>query len=381
MTRAPVVPEEGEEHDKEREEKDKEKPKRGASPPLSLGLLLRMLDGGSETPGRAIVMTTNREELLDEAFKRPGRMKKLRLDNLKFQEFKLMILHFRRFQGKGPIVHMWTKSIDQMAKRIMEDYELLQRQRVGELDRRGLGLSPALLEELCIGSHSLEELFAMLVAELNVQWPKANLPGRPASAEVVKGFDWRMHAVRQTVLFHLKDSGKQAAAKETWPEVRLPRIGDEREEEESRESDVMFLVRCMLKDEARYNEALELSPQDYGYQHPDLKYRLQIELAPRLSAMKRTAGHGSSLGEMMQNLKSKWRLAWNTQDEDLRGLLASNWPISLAEAFRPPHSGGQDLSVQLPSYNPGEPDELDPQGSWGEPLVPVERTVQGVNRW
>ena len=34
-------------------------------PPLSLGMLLRQLDGGCEAPGRMIVMTTNREEMLD----------------------------------------------------------------------------------------------------------------------------------------------------------------------------------------------------------------------------------------------------------------------------------------------------------------------------
>jgi len=381
----PTAPEEGEERDKEREEKDKEKPKKSASPPLSLGLLLRTLDGGSETPGRAIIMTTNREELLDEAFKRPGRMKKLRLDNLKFQEFKLMILHFRRFQGKVPTIHMWTRAIDQMAKRIMEDYEQLQDKRSGDLDRRGLGLSPALLEELCIGSHSLEELFGMLVIELGVQWPKTDLPGRPASAELVDMFDWRMHAVRQTVLFHLKDSVKHSAAKAEWPEVRTSRIGDAEKEvqsEQPRENDVVYLLRCMLKDEARYNEALELCPQDYGYQHPDLKYRLQLELAPGLSAMKKNAGIGSALGEMMQELKHKWRLAWRTEDDDLRGLLESNWPMSSAEAHRLLHPGENSLSIRLQSYNPrSEPDEFDPHTSWGEPSVPVERTVQGVNTW
>merc|ERR1719183_3299797 len=106
------------------------------SPALSLGLILRTLDGGSETPGRVIVMTTNREELLDEAFKRPGRVKKVHMDNLAYPEFKQMILHFRRFQGKVPTVSLWTKAVDQMAQRVMDDYRVLQGLRTGDLDRR-----------------------------------------------------------------------------------------------------------------------------------------------------------------------------------------------------------------------------------------------------
>ena len=35
-------------------------------------------------------MTTNREELLDAAFKRPGRVKKIRMENLAYDEFKQM---------------------------------------------------------------------------------------------------------------------------------------------------------------------------------------------------------------------------------------------------------------------------------------------------
>jgi len=59
------------------------------SDPLTLGMLLTILDGGSETPGRMVVMTTNQEDKLDAAFKRPGRVKSVRLDHLSFEEFKV----------------------------------------------------------------------------------------------------------------------------------------------------------------------------------------------------------------------------------------------------------------------------------------------------
>merc|ERR1719420_871407 len=120
--------EDSDDEDAEKKKKTKKKQakqddKKNAPPPLSLGLILRTLDGGSETPGRIIVMTTNREELLDEAFKRPGRVKKVHMDNLAYPEFKQMILHFRRFQGPVPTLFLWTKAIDQMAQMIMEDFD------------------------------------------------------------------------------------------------------------------------------------------------------------------------------------------------------------------------------------------------------------------
>ena len=83
------------------EGKAKRKEEAPSDPPLSLGAILRGLDGGSEAPGRMLVMTTNAEESLDAAFKRPGRVKKIRMDNLAFHEFKLMILHFLPNQETG----------------------------------------------------------------------------------------------------------------------------------------------------------------------------------------------------------------------------------------------------------------------------------------
>ena len=44
----------------------------------------------------------------------------------------------------------------------MEDFLHLQSLRTGDLDRRGLGLSPAMLEDCCINAESLEELFGLL---------------------------------------------------------------------------------------------------------------------------------------------------------------------------------------------------------------------------
>ena len=170
----------------EEPESDQKEPTRKeeapSDPPLSLGAILRGLDGGSEAPGRMLVMTTNAEESLDAAFKRPGRVKKIRMDNLAFHEFKLMILHFLPNQETGsseeghllptvvPIsmpacylsisvapesslcasqVDLWTDAIEVLAQLVMTDFVHLQNKRDGDLDIRGLGLSPAMLQVSC----------------------------------------------------------------------------------------------------------------------------------------------------------------------------------------------------------------------------------------
>lgn len=84
----------------EKQEKEKQKAAKEEAP-LTLGVILRQLDGGSEAPGRMMIMTTNRVEILDAAFKRPGRVKQIRMDNLAYDEFKQMILHFLPRVSKG----------------------------------------------------------------------------------------------------------------------------------------------------------------------------------------------------------------------------------------------------------------------------------------
>ena len=82
--------------------------------PLELDTLLPILDGGCPAPGRLIVATTNQREVLDPALVRPGRMKKIRLDNLEFSCFKEMLWHYRPNQARGsatkiPIRDLWSE--------------------------------------------------------------------------------------------------------------------------------------------------------------------------------------------------------------------------------------------------------------------------------
>ena len=64
---------------------------------LSLSGLLNVLEGGVDTPGRIIVMTTNHPEMLDPALIRPGRVdKKLLLGHMEAVDIVSMLeLYFQ----------------------------------------------------------------------------------------------------------------------------------------------------------------------------------------------------------------------------------------------------------------------------------------------
>ena len=64
--------------------------------------------------------------MLDAAFKRPGRVKKIRMENLAYDEFKSMILHFLPMQETGtvggyqlPTVELWTAPIEELAQMVI----------------------------------------------------------------------------------------------------------------------------------------------------------------------------------------------------------------------------------------------------------------------
>jgi len=295
--------------------------------PLSLGLFLRTLDGSSETPGRIIMMTSNRIELLDEAFKRPGRVKKVQFDNLTYEELKAMILHFRPYEGHVPTVFIWTMAVNKLARMVVNDFDTLQNFRVSDLDNRGLGLSPALLEEYCMESQSLKQLFALLIKELETQHKKllnteqeCQQKRIPDSVDVVRAFDWRMNALRQTVLFHITDPKNLEEASTLWPETQFDAsVSRQRTDVEAR-------VQRMLDDEEKFNMAIEVCPQDHSYLHPELQYRLQMELALDSVVGQEDTNLESILKILLSELVDKWALAWSTRDVELQTLLQTEKP-------------------------------------------------------
>lgn len=311
----PAVEEEPEEPKQQRSSKKGPEPgRKPAEPPLSLGGLLRQLDGGSSSPGRLIVMTTNREGMLDAAFKRPGRVKKVRMDNLAYPEFKQMVLHFRRTQGSIACSELWTRAVDELAQAVMADFQALQAARSGDLDRRGLGLSPALLEEQCLESHTLQDLFGALVEELQAQSLRLGAELQLASPGLMAGWNWRVHTIWVATMRCLSGT-KLSEALKAWPEQTL------RPSQEP--SQAGAVVQQLLQDEDALNSSLEFCRVDYSHmsKFAELKYRVQVELTPALDELHALASEDTSLkdvfGQLVAELQSRWLVARGTNDHEI----------------------------------------------------------------
>jgi len=281
---------------------------------LSLDFLLRTLDGGCDAPGRMIVMTTNRMHLLDVALMRPGRVKQVHLTFVGPRPFKQMVCHFRNSHGAVPIHKFWTSPVDHAAQVLLDNFQELEQLRSSDLDRRQLGLAPALLEEKCMEAHTLAEVFQLLADELQTQWERAGMTGQPLGVSEVSAVEWQMNAWRQTALHHVeKHVGAHGAAsrealdvfKDMWPEG-ASELGD------GEDPPVLTLVRHMIRDEGYFNDALE--DAELSIDDLDLTFRAQIEvsadIAGELKVMQSCSAHellGGVLYGLMQELSRKWR--------------------------------------------------------------------------
>jgi hypothetical protein len=361
-------------------------------------------------------MTTNREEKLDAAFKRPGRVKSLRLDFLGFDEFKKMILYFHnprsRANGRSkltddghlPTTELWTAAIEQLGREFMADFGLLQRRHTSngdrDLDRDRPGLSPALLEAACIEAETLQNLFELLGDELLAQWAKAaartdgsDLPREPGVLKYL-GWDWRAHLLRGAVLHAVrKQPAEVAALRAKWPEPKLadcvpnPRpphpallAGPFRFRPPAAPApgcnglatvapssaaipaatapaalaaaflsdDVAGLARQVLWDEDKLNAALEhcrylpdrneFAPLAFKSEVWLGQSVLKLTLPGAPAAAAAAAGAGAVVGagatlvgtmrRVASEVECQWRLAWRTEEEDIRERLGAEAPPS-----------------------------------------------------
>jgi hypothetical protein len=368
----------------QKKKKKGDQPKKGDSSDkdsdkLTLGHLLTMLDGGSETPGRFVIITTNQEEKLDAAFKRPGRLKSIRLDHLGFCEFKKMILYFHNPPGKTsgsltangslPTSELWTAPIEALAHVVMGDFKLMQSMRKDDLDKRGLGLSPAMLESICIEAETIQDLFELLVKEIMSQWGKAFLgaesePPTPGVANF-RHWDWKLHSLRIAVLWHLREQAESRREVVTqWPEPSLDdfSVGNSSFSAAQflRSGEAFFIdaaceegpstgsrnpqafARALLNDEARLNEALEscrFLPESTCFQ--DLSYRSEIWMgaglfkkskpppaAAQSSPKEPRPCLASAMKIVVDELSTKWALAFSTGEIDITEHLGSSTPPS-----------------------------------------------------
>jgi len=312
----------------------------------------------------------------------------------------------------------------------MRDFKAMQALREGDLDKRGLGLSPAMLEAICVESETLQGVFELLVKELLSQRAKVNARkpvGPDVSAAVGGGasygassggargsagdapkvssyrsFDWRLHALRSAVMYHLKESPHKATAADMWPEPKLDDYravdatggghgsggGDDDVLEPAgpffrghlasppgavARGDVGALAALLLADERLLNDALETCrflPTSGAFE--DLGYRSEVWLGaahhgglladPRSGdtsggPSEDASGEGgartlfSALALAASSVANKWELALSSGEADIAAALGgSPQPPSVA-AFQTVF--GKPLP-RLPPFNSSE---------------------------
>lgn len=119
------------------------------SDPLTLAGILNILDGVVECPGRLLIITSNHPEKLDPALIRPGRINmRLHLGFVQFPEALQMIGHYL-----SPPT--WDEETE-----------------ISGFFKRGLEISPATLEKLCIEYDTVAHVISALYEEEKVSVPK-----------------------------------------------------------------------------------------------------------------------------------------------------------------------------------------------------------------
>ena len=105
----------------------------------NLSYLLNILDGINETPGRIIIMTTNKPELLDNALVRPGRID-LKINFTKSNEINI----------KEILLHYWNEEFN-------DNVDLLRKINLEDLSIISGNITPAEIIDICRKSSSLSE--------------------------------------------------------------------------------------------------------------------------------------------------------------------------------------------------------------------------------
>lgn len=111
----------------------------------NLSYLLNILDGINETPGRIIIMTTNKPEILDEALVRPGRI-----------DIHLNFGKSNTIDVKNILFHFW-KNDNENDSKISRKIDQL---KLDEIDKL---FTPAEITDICRKSDSLDDSISLLL--------------------------------------------------------------------------------------------------------------------------------------------------------------------------------------------------------------------------
>ena len=208
----------------------------------------------------------------------------------------------------------------------MNDFTILQtlseENKDSNLDRRAMGLSPALLQECCLQEHTLSGVFKILrdhMKEQIKQWNATCHHGTPRrdnctrclrdaapqpaadsevpatadeavdelhrngekklneadypSIELIDTFDWRLHEIRTAVMLVVENT-QRSHAEAAWPQVGLQRYT----EEETRMPHVKAAI-AMMEDETLLNKALQSVKRDFTSDEPFLVDKMFLESA------------------------------------------------------------------------------------------------------
>lgn len=277
--------------------------------------------------------------------------------------------------GSLPTSELWTSPVEALAHVVMKDFKYMQSLRKDDLDKRGLGLSPAMLESLCIEAETLQDLFELLSREILVQWAKAHPRDAQDDQEVVpvpgivqfREWDWKLHSLRIAVLWYVRDQTEsRRQVVEEWPETRLEDFTLDRafdiveflksgisfftdpltEDTSFGRENVKSLVRALLDDEEQLNEALESCRflPDTNASFQDLSYRSEVWMGGAFLRAPPSPEVGSKAGaDVLPSLESalkiaqnqvivKWELAIATGEVDIIEHLGTSTPPS-CQAF------------------------------------------------
>ena len=125
----------------------KVKEKIGSKENNNLSYLLNILDGVNETPGRIIIMTTNKPDILDQALIRPGRI-----------DIKINFIESNEYNLKEILFHYW-KDEDNI-KDNNDLYKMIDKYDLSKLDKT---ITPAEIIDFCRKNNSLESVIKSIL--------------------------------------------------------------------------------------------------------------------------------------------------------------------------------------------------------------------------
>ena len=282
------------------------------------------------------------------------------------KKIKLNHLQHSAFQGEGSSIEisiweLWMDAIDLMGQHLVAGSNVLRVYNKGDLNKRALGLAPALLQEICLDCYTLRDNFAGLAEQMKNQIQGFNRDcqhGRRRENCKERGccnegeleesdrkslrefadFNWRMHTFRAAVLHEVCGS-KRSQAERDWLPAPLPSAVDTARRKKTLYDEAAEMI---LENEAKLNHVLSMVKRDFSCDEENgilaqrvyAEYALQDKADNQKTASDKRADH-PDLRDLFQavidtesrhSVASVWKQAWDTEDVYFRDKLQSDEP-------------------------------------------------------